>query len=191
MSIRIPQTPGGALAILTACFLGSAGLRLMDAAPAAAQQLAANPAEAVGGGCGEPADVVLKAVRERGEELDRREAELAERLALLQLAEAEFEEKQAALVAAEERLSATIARADGAAERDLAQLTAIYENVKPKRAVGIFESMEPTFAAGILARMNATSAAEILTLMEAEKAYAVSVILAARNMNAGGPAPAN
>ena len=37
-----------------------------------------------------------------------------------------------ALKLAEERLSATLARADTAAEDDVARLTTVYENMKPK-----------------------------------------------------------
>ena len=82
-----------------------------------------------------------------------------------------------------------MALADSAAENDLAQLTAIYENVKPKRAAEIFQSMDTTFAAGILGRMSPAQAGEILTLVDAETAYAISVLMAARNMNAGGIPP--
>lgn len=182
---------GGALALLIGCFVLSALIRIAVVGPAVAEQLNTNGATSTDqAGCAPASDAVLAALKERGEALDAREAAMIERIALLELAEAEFTKKEAALIEAEERLAATVALADGAAERDLSQLTTIYENVKPKRAAGIFESMEPSFATGILSRMAPTAAADILAAMDAEKAYAISVLMAARNMNAGGAAPA-
>ncbi|WP_112320726.1 MotE family protein [Oceanibium sediminis] len=180
----------GALGLLSLCFLGSAAVRLLDAGPVIAQELAEtrNPA---GGevGCTPADDVLLAAVTERSQQLEVRERALAERQALLDVAEAEIAEKRAALALAEEQLAATMAIADSAAEQDLQRLTAIYENVKPKRAAGIFESMDTSFAAGILARMSPATAGEILTLIDANRAYEISVLMAARNMGAGGPLP--
>lgn len=74
-----------------------------------------------------------------------------------------------------------MALADGAAEADLAQLTVVYENMKPKDAAALFEKMEPTFAAGFLSRMQPSSSAQILANLTPDKAYSISVIFAARN----------
>ena len=183
---RVSHLRAGALALLIGCFLVSAALRLAIVGPALAQELVPE------GGTGEasasrPGSAELLAtLRARGEALDQRERELAERVALLELAETEIAEKRAALAEAEKDLASTIALADGAAERDLAQLTTIYENVKPKRAAEIFDTMEPSFASGILSRMAPTAAAEVMTLMDPEKAYSITLLIAARNMNAGG-----
>ena len=182
----------GALSILMLCFALSGLMRLAMVAPALAQQLGESAASTPADGCGPGSEELLAAIRERSAQIETREAQIAERQALLEIGEEEFSKKQAALVEAEARLSATLALADGAAERDIDRLTAIYENVKPKRAAEIFNSMDATFATGVLARMNPASAAEILTLIDAQKAYAISVLLAARNANAGGtPPPAN
>ncbi|MSU91783.1 hypothetical protein GE300_19590 [Rhodobacteraceae bacterium 2CG4] len=182
-----------ALALLAGCFLASALVRTALVGPAAAEVLFP-PQEALEfgdtAGCGPESEALLEVLRERGAQLDSLEQGIAEREAALEIAEAELQRKHTELVEAEERLAATVAAADGAAERDVAQLTAIYENVKPKRAAGIFSSMDTEFAAGILSRMSPSSAADILTLMDADMAYAVSVVLAARNMNAGGVLPA-
>ena len=184
--LRPPQN--FALILVAVCLLTSGAIRAGLMTPALAE------------GLGEPLsqeaapdpvdyDPLLKAIREREAQLDTRQQQVEERLALLEIAEREFEEKRAELVAAEQKLAETMALADEAAERDIAQITAIYENVKAKQAAQIFESMDPTFAAGVLARMTPQSAADILTAMNAEKAYEISVILAARNLGAGVPAP--
>lgn len=193
MTARPPRTR--ALAVLAACFLASAAVRLTIIGPAAAEALFPPTSGDFSdeAGCVAESGALLEALRERGEQLDSLENDIAERQAALEIAEAELQRKHDELVDAEQRLAATVAAADGAAERDVAQLTAIYENVKPKRAAGIFSSMDTEFAAGILSRMSPAAAADILTLMDANRAYAVSVVLAARNMNAGGiaPEPAN
>jgi flagellar motility protein MotE (MotC chaperone) len=86
-----------------------------------------------------------------------------------------------ALAAAEAKLSETLSRADGAAETDLAQLTQVYESMKPKDAAKLFAAMDPEFAAGFLGRMQPASSAAIMSGMPADAAYAVSVLLAGRN----------
>ena len=99
----------------------------------------------------------------------------------LQNAEAEIAVQLQALQQAEADLTATIALADSAAETDLAQLTTVYENMKPKEAADLFAEMSPPFAAGFLGMMRPDSAAQIMTELEPEVAYSFSVVLAGRN----------
>ncbi len=66
-------------------------------------------------------------------------------------------------------------------EKDIQNLTAVYQAMKPKDAAALFETMSPDFAAGFLGRMPPDSAAAILSGMSAEAAYGVSVIVAGRN----------
>ncbi|MCF6444668.1 MotE family protein [Nereida sp. MMG025] len=115
-----------------------------------------------------------KSVSEREEALLIREQELA-------FTKQNIEATLDALVKAEEELAATLATADGAEEADLARLTAVYENMKPKDAAPIFQQMAPEFAAGFLARMRPDAAAAIVSGLEPDVAYAISVILANRN----------
>lgn len=125
-------------------------------------------------------------------ELRTREAALAERerLAETRVAAAELAEERVAqgllrLDRAEEALRATMALSETASETDLAQLTAVYENMKPQQAAALFQRMTPAFAAGFLGRMRPEAAAGILAGLDPENAYAISVILAGRNANAG------
>lgn len=127
---------------------------------------------------------VLEALRRREEAVAMEEARLNSRMEEVAAAEAQMRETLAALEAAEARLAATIAAADGAAESDLAQLTAVYETMKPKEAAPLFEAMDPAFAAGFLGRMRPDAAARILAGLKPETAYAISVILASRNSGA-------
>lgn len=180
---------GHAMTLVIVCFLASGGLRLMSAGQAYAEQSAhaADDAEmALLDGCTPPedADALLGVVQERSAQLDQREKRITERLALLEIAETEFEKRRDELIAAEEALAATLALADNAAERDILQLTAVYENMKPKNAAEIFDSMDPVFAAGFLIRMAPQSAADILSAMDKNAAYTTSVIMASRNVGA-------
>ncbi|SFI13563.1 MotE family protein [Albimonas pacifica] len=181
----------GALLLLGLCFLGSAGLRLLDPEGALAKEAAATLS---GGGAqtaaadpctpgGDPAGL-LAALKQRETQLDARAAEIADRERLLQVAEAKYKEQLEALRTAEERLAATLAVADEAAEQDIERLTAVYENMNPKNAARIFESMDVTFAAGFLARMRKDTAAKIMGGMSAERAYAISAVIAGRNARA-------
>ena len=70
-----------------------------------------------------------------------------------------------------------------AVENDLAALTSVYENMKPKEAAPLFEAMDPVFAAGFLARMRPEVAAGIMAKLSPDAAYSISVILAGRNAN--------
>lgn len=181
----------GALLLMGLCFVGSAGLRLADPEGALAKEAAATLSGAgsqtmAADPCGPGADPtgLLSALKQRESQLDARAAEIADRERLLQVAEAKYKEQLEALRTAEERLAATLAVADEAAEQDIERLTAVYENMNPKNAARIFESMDVTFAAGFLARMRKDTAAKIMGGMSAERAYAISAVIAGRNARA-------
>lgn len=124
----------------------------------------------------------------------RREAELLEKerqyeihKKALAVADTEIERRLVALETAENNLRDMLALASTAAEDDLARLTAVYENMKPKDAAKLFEEMEPAFAAGFLGRMKPAAAAGIMAGLSPEAAYTVSVILAGRNAEVPRP----
>jgi flagellar motility protein MotE (MotC chaperone) len=81
-------------------------------------------------------------------------------------------------------LKKTLAIADGAAEKDLAKLTAVYEAMRPADAAALFQTMAPEFAAGFLGRMRPEIAAAVLAGMNPGKAYSISVLIAGRNATA-------
>ena len=125
----------------------------------------------------------LSAIRDRQKELDTRAARLERRLQAVREAERKMAAEREALLAAERKLAATLARADKAAEKDLARLTAVYENMKPRVAAELFAKMAPEFAAGFMGRMRPEAAAAIMSAIPPARAYAISVILAGRNAN--------
>lgn len=175
----------GTLHIIAALLLTSAGVRLgTEAGPAIAQatelpQSGKPSSSPVTGG----EDAFLAALQEREAQLNIREMQFEERLAAIADAETELDAKLAQLVAAEQALSATIAMAESASATDVAQLAAVYENMKPKEAAALFAEMPPAFAAGFLGMMRPDIAASIMTELAPETAYSFSVMLAGRNAN--------
>ncbi|MFL4469484.1 MotE family protein [Tateyamaria armeniaca] len=124
---------------------------------------------------------LLDALIARENRIAEKEDKLKVRAKALDVAQVEIERRLEALKLAEERLSATLAQAQTAAEDDLARLTTVYENMKPKEAAALFEAMEPEFAAGFLARMRPDIAAKIMSGLDPQAAYSISAILAGRN----------
>lgn len=194
-----PRRPGksrqgrGVLVVLALMFLLSGALRVFDGAATAASRAPEHhedPAAMEAPPAHPEADVAglaaaMNELRDREERVAKAERALADRMRALEIAEATVDSKLAELAAAEERLSATMARSQTAAEDDVSRLTSVYENMKPKEATEIFARMAPEFAAGFLGRMRADAAAQIMSGLEPEKAYAISVLLAGRN--AGAP----
>ncbi|MDR0807835.1 MAG: hypothetical protein LBE86_01680 [Gemmobacter sp.] len=131
--------------------------------------------------CPEPPLALSAALSERESKAAAREAAIEERLAALDLAETVISTRLAALAEAEDSLKKTLSIADGAAEGDLAQLTEVYQAMKPKQTAQIFGEMDPRFAAGFLGRMQPEAAAAVLAGMSSDRAYAISVLLAGRN----------
>ncbi len=130
-----------------------------------------------------PTDVaaLLSDLAAQKDHLDRRARKLDELEATLTVSEAQLRKYLSALTEAEEKLAATIATSQSAAESDLARLTSVYENMKPKQAADLFEKMTPDFAAGFVGRMRPDAAAEIMAGLSPEAAYSISLILAGRN----------
>ena len=186
MTARTRGRRRSVLSVVAGLLVASALIRIAaQAGPALAQDTTAEmtPAATQVAANAEPADPgsLLAALQAREAVLAEREAQMRDRLAALREAEALIDEKLAALSEAEARLRATIAQADSAAETDLAQLTTVYENMKPKEAAALFSEMTPEFAAGFLGLMRPDTAAAIMTELDPETAYSFSVVLAGRN----------
>lgn len=183
-----------AIFLIILCFLSSGFIRIWDTGAAIAEELASlNTSDANAdlashdlGSCPpqlEP-EGLLKAIRERQEQLDTFEEELRTKEQLIRVSKIRIDEQLVALERAEERLAATLALADEAAENDVQRLTAVYESMKPKEAAEIFETMDVDFAAGFLMRMRPDAAAGIMTNLKSEAAYSISVVMAGRNVGA-------
>ncbi|WP_353473620.1 hypothetical protein PVT71_06150 [Salipiger sp. H15] len=194
----VPGRGRGVLAVLGALLVASALVRIGTGAAHALDSLpkeaAASPdaaavaqeAPAVPGACVGEKDLgpALEALRAREAQVAQRETEMRDRAQALNVAQTTIDRKLAEMEASEQRLRATLAMAETAAENDVAQLTQVYANMKPREASAVFSQMEPDFAAGFLGRMRPDAAAAILSGMDPQLAYTISVMLAGRNANA-------
>lgn len=187
---RNRRVRGSALLVTSVLLIGSATLRIgVQAGTSLARDLpgdvahAAKPEDPAMRAEPMPDDLqhLLSALRNREQQLNRREVQIEDRMKALEIVDETIERKLAALVEAEDRLSSTLAMADGASEGDLTRLTSVYEKMKPKDAAALFEEMAPEFAAGFLGRMRPAAAASVMAGLSPKAAYTVSVILAGRN----------
>lgn len=179
---RRRRTPRGhgPLVVLTVLLMASAAIRVGLVTDARAREpQAAAPLQSAA--TAPEASALLAALQAREERLKAAEGSLAERRAAQEVMENALDRKLAELTTAEQALSATIARAQTAAEDDLARLTTVYENMKPANAAALFEAMAPDFAAGFLARMRPEAAAGIMAGLTPQAAYSISALLAGRN----------
>ncbi|MGD9294615.1 MAG: hypothetical protein PVI41_07020 [Roseobacter sp.] len=183
----------GSTLIICSLLLASAAIRIggeAGKAVAIESPFPAVPAQTAH--AGEPAAEVdregiqqmLRAFQEREQRIKQLERQIEIRKKALAVTDQEVSRRLAALEKAEESLRSVLAIADSAAEDDLARLTSVYENMKPKEAAALFEEMEPMFAAGFLGRMRPDAAAEVMAGLAPKTAYTISVILAGRNAQA-------
>ena len=126
-------------------------------------------------------ETMLAAFRAREERLLAREAAVEDRARALDVTEGEVTEKLAALAEAEQSLAALLAVAETAASDDLAQLTAVYETMKPVQAAAIFTQMDPNLAAGFLGMMRPEAAAAVMAGLDPATAYVISALIASRH----------
>ncbi len=192
-SQKMEKARRGTLMLLALFLMGSAVVRIaLEAAPAIAREVAeinagenAEAAPSAPGRASVPdsaeMQAMLTAFKKREANLAEREAELEDRMRALEIADEAIDKKLQDLQQAEQKLLATLALADGAAEQDVTKLTTVYEQMKPKDAAALFEEMDPTFAAGFLARMKPEAAAGVMAGLSPEAAYTISVVLAGRN----------
>lgn len=173
----------GTLAFL-ALMLAASGAMRLGGGVGAAMALQANTPDMASDAplqCPEPPVALVAAMKERDTTLNARDAAINDRMAALALAEEAITSRLGELETAEAKLRETLSIADGAAENDLARLTAVYEAMKPTETAALFETMAPEFAAGFLGRMRPEAAAPVLSGMKPETAYAISVLIAGRN----------
>ncbi len=174
----------GSLVIL-ALFLAASGALRIGGIAGEAMANAKNdpelPAPTTPAECPRPPTALLAALNEREAQVRVQEAALADRMAALSMADAAITTRLTELAEAEASLTEVLAIADGAAEQDLARLTAVYEAMKPVDAAALFNAMDPEFAAGFLGRMQPAAAAAVLAGMAPDNAYSISVLIAGRN----------
>lgn len=184
MKFAVRKSGGrGILVILAVILAASGALRIGAGVGVAMADGAATQSEAPLN-CPLPPAALAAALVGREAEVKTRETALADRMAALALADAAINKRMDELQVAEASLKATLSIADGAAEKDLARLTAVYEAMRPADAAALFQTMAPEFSAGFLGRMRPEIAAQVLAGMKPDMAYSISVLIAGRNATA-------
>ena len=190
MTVLLKRKGPGSLLLICCLLFGSAAIRLgLEAGQAVAREgpfLETRPQTAKIETAPKEADreglaKMLQAFQDREARISELEQNLAVRERAVDVATEEIERRLDVLKSAEESLRSLLTIASTAAEDDLATLTSVYENMKPKDAANLFEEMEPAFAAGFLGRMRPDAAAGIMSGLSPKAAYSISVILAGRN----------
>ena len=191
---RKPRGKGrGTVAILALLFLSSAGLRVATSATEVLAEAKSSLEQQPDIASDIPESSAAKRLSEEHfarllTEFERREAKIREkeldigkRMIVLEATENRVNQQLEKMALLEKRLRDTLSLASTAAEDDLARLTSVYENMKPKTAAALFEEMAPDFAAGFVSRMRPDAAAAVLAGMTPRAAYSISTILAGRN----------
>jgi flagellar motility protein MotE (MotC chaperone) len=111
--------------------------------------------------------------------LDRRAGELAAREAAFGAIQARLETQLAALERYRADLAGLLGAIADADEAELAQLTKVYETMKPKQAAAVFDGLDRTTLLTLAGRMREPKLAAVLALMEPARARAVTAALAA------------
>lgn len=123
---------------------------------------------------------VLQALKARREEIEAREREFEERLALLESAERRVEQKIADLSTQEDELRRVLRQVDEEKEAQIQSMVRIYEIMKPKAAADIWNDMELPVLLDVISRMKERRVAEIMANVRPDRAEEITVRLLRR-----------
>lgn len=124
---------------------------------------------------------VLERLSERRTELDKLQAQLDARQAIVAAAEKKMDERASTLKDIEAQINALVDQKKAADDAQFKSLVSMYETMKPKDAAKIFDqlandillrvavAMNPRKMSPVLAAMTATRAQELTTLMAAKQ----------------------
>ena len=123
-----------------------------------------------------PAEVaVLQNLASRRDALDKQEAELEQREALLAAAQQQVETKIKELQDVKGELQNLLHMVDDQQKARIDSLVKIYETMKPREAAAIIETLDMPVALDVLGKMRETKSAPILASMDPKKASQITV----------------
>jgi flagellar motility protein MotE (MotC chaperone) len=135
------------------------------------------PLEAGAGDNSEAA--LLGRLSERRVELDRREADIDMRTALIEAAEKRLDERTQELAALEARVAALVDEKQAAEEAGFRAVVSMYETMKPKDAAKIFDTLNMSVLLKVARSMSPRKMSPILAAMSPEPAQKLTTALAA------------
>ena len=122
---------------------------------------------------------LLARLSERRAELDKREADIAMRTALLDAAEKRLNERTQELAALESRVAALVDEKQAAEEEGFKAVVSMYEAMKPKDAAKIFDTLSMNVLLKVARAMSPRKMSPVLAAMSAEPAQKLTTALAA------------
>ncbi len=131
---------------------------------------------------------VLTDLRQRRQELDAREAALAERESVLTAAEQKIAARVSELQALQKRLEALDAARKEREDASWRGLVKLYEAMKPRDAATIFNDLEMPVLLQVVDRMKEAKAAPVLAAMQPDKARDLTAKLAQMRTQRDAPA---
>lgn len=124
-------------------------------------------------------EALLARLAERRSELDRRDADIAMRTALLEAAEKRLDERTKELAALEAQVAALVDEKQAAEEAGFRAVVTMYETMKPKDAAKIFDTLSTSVMVKVVRAMSPRKMSPILAAMSPEPAQKLTVALAA------------
>ncbi len=124
---------------------------------------------------------VLNKLVDRREELQQREAKVAEKERLIEAAEAQLAKKVDELEQLRTQIEAMLEKKSAEQEAQISHLVKIYETMKPKQAAEIFNNMDSMTLIDVISRMSARKSAPVLAAMDPNRAKEVTLALATVN----------
>ncbi|OFW99595.1 MAG: hypothetical protein A3E78_00405 [Alphaproteobacteria bacterium RIFCSPHIGHO2_12_FULL_63_12] len=112
--------------------------------------------------------------------IQSQKADLADRKSTLEVLGRQVEKRTMQLEELNKALTARLAEEDASLDKNKAEVSAIYSQMKPAAASGIIVGMDPDFAAGLLLEMNEEYASAILATLPPDRAYAITVLMAGK-----------
>lgn len=131
---------------------------------------------------------VLLDLRQRRQELDARDAALAERESVLTAAEQKVAARVAELQALQKKLEVLDAARKERENASWQGLVKLYEAMKPRDAATIFNDLEMPVLLQVVDRMKEAKAAPVLAAMQPDKARDLTAKLAQMRTQRDGPA---
>lgn len=125
---------------------------------------------------------VLYELARRRESLDRREAELESRIALVDAAEKRMEARVRELQGLRKSIETLLRQYDDQERKELESVVKIYETMKPKDAAAILEKLEMPVLLGIVDAMKERRSSAILAAMTPARAREVTAEMARKKV---------
>ncbi len=117
---------------------------------------------------------VYKALKEKEEELDKKERRLAQLEEELQIQKDEIEKQLKEMKEMRRNISSKLDQKVSADKESVEKLVGVYSNMKPQNAATIISQVEDDLAVKVLGQMNKRNAAAILNYIEPKKARMLS-----------------